>query len=225
LLTTRRRPPVVVYESVMFSNWSADRALASAERDILCQVLIEAGPEAPTLCTGWTAHDLAIHVWQLRFDPLSLPGQALTRFAGVTAARAEAVERRWPFAELVRRIGHGWGFVPVFGPDMLHHLGEYYVHAEDVRRPAGLPARAPAAGVQDALARRLPRAAKSLFRRHVDGVVLQRADTGESMRVRAGAETVTITGTPAELMVFVYRRRAADVRVGGDEAAVQRLLA
>lgn len=205
-------------------SWSADRALVSAERDVLCRVLLEAGPGAPTLCAGWTAHDLAIHVWQLRFDPLSLPGQALTRFAHVTAARAAAVERRWPFTELVHRIGRGWGFVPVFGPDMLHHVGEYYVHAEDVRRAAGLAARTPGAGLQDALARRLPRAARSLFRRHVDGVVFQRADTGEAMPVRAGDETVTVTGTPAELMVFAYRRRAADVRVTGDDAAVRRLL-
>ncbi len=34
---------------------------AADERQVLADALLEAGPEASTLCEGWTAHDLAAH--------------------------------------------------------------------------------------------------------------------------------------------------------------------
>ena len=35
---------------------------ARAERDALCDLFLEVGPDVPTLCEGWTARDLAAHL-------------------------------------------------------------------------------------------------------------------------------------------------------------------
>lgn len=35
-----------------------------------CDVLEAAPADAPTLCTGWTAYDIAAHVWIFEHDPL-----------------------------------------------------------------------------------------------------------------------------------------------------------
>ena len=35
---------------------------ARGERTALCDLLDRLGPEAPTLCTGWTTYDLAAHL-------------------------------------------------------------------------------------------------------------------------------------------------------------------
>ncbi|HBA95165.1 MAG TPA: TIGR03085 family protein, partial [Acidimicrobiaceae bacterium] len=36
--------------------------LAQAERAALCDLLLDVGPEAPTLCEGWTAAHMAAHL-------------------------------------------------------------------------------------------------------------------------------------------------------------------
>ena len=37
-------------------------AFASIERAALVDLMAELGPDAPTLCTGWTTRDLAAHL-------------------------------------------------------------------------------------------------------------------------------------------------------------------
>src|ERR1700735_4322129 len=36
--------------------------LAQQERATLCDLLVELGPDAPTLCEGWTTADMAAHL-------------------------------------------------------------------------------------------------------------------------------------------------------------------
>ena len=36
---------------------------AAAERARLADLLLEKGPDAPTLCGGWSTRDLAAHLW------------------------------------------------------------------------------------------------------------------------------------------------------------------
>lgn len=43
-----------------------DRALRDAEQERCCDVLAQVPPDTPTLCEGWTAHDLAAHLWSLK---------------------------------------------------------------------------------------------------------------------------------------------------------------
>ncbi|MCW2608081.1 MAG: hypothetical protein JWO60_2774, partial [Frankiales bacterium] len=37
-------------------------SVAAAERAALLDLLAASGPDAPTLCPGWTTHDLAAHL-------------------------------------------------------------------------------------------------------------------------------------------------------------------
>jgi uncharacterized protein (TIGR03083 family) len=41
---------------------TAAPTLARAERAALCDLFDEVGPDAPTLCAGWTTRDLAAHL-------------------------------------------------------------------------------------------------------------------------------------------------------------------
>ena len=46
----------------MTSPAVAPNAYARAERTALCDLFLEVGPDAPTLCEGWTTKDLAGHL-------------------------------------------------------------------------------------------------------------------------------------------------------------------
>ena len=80
---------------------------AAQERTALCDALAEVGPDAPTLCEGWTSHDLAAHVWVRENDPSAMPGLLVGALADVTASRMEATKRRWLYPELVEQIRRG----------------------------------------------------------------------------------------------------------------------
>ena len=62
------------------------RELRDACKESLCQALAMVPAQAPTLCEGWSAHDLAVHLWILKHDPLGWPGVVHPRLdAGRTA--------------------------------------------------------------------------------------------------------------------------------------------
>jgi hypothetical protein len=57
----------------------ADRPLDAVEREQLCDLFLELGPEAPTLCEGWATLDLAAHLVMREHDPRSAwPSSAAT---------------------------------------------------------------------------------------------------------------------------------------------------
>ena len=49
----------------------ADEPLDARERSELCDLFLAVGPEAPTLCDGWTTLDLAAHLVVREHDPRS----------------------------------------------------------------------------------------------------------------------------------------------------------
>ncbi|MEN3358667.1 MAG: hypothetical protein V7637_2649, partial [Mycobacteriales bacterium] len=55
---------------------------ASAERAAVADLLDSLGPDAPTLCEGWSTYDLAAHLALRDRVPAAWPGIALRRFAG-----------------------------------------------------------------------------------------------------------------------------------------------
>lgn len=200
---------------------------AKQERTALCEALLEAGHDAPTLCEGWTAHDLAAHVWVRENDPAAMPGMFIGALADLTQGRMDAVKARWSFEELVAQIGRGPRPISVFALPVLDELantGEFFVHTEDVRRPAGLAPRPTEAEFENQVAKRLKGLAKALFRDADVGIVLERSDRGERLRVKPGSQTVTIIGRPSELMLFAFGRTGhADVRLVGDDDATRTL--
>jgi uncharacterized protein (TIGR03085 family) len=110
---------------------------ARAERAALSELLRQVGPDAPTLCEGWTAADLAAHLVARERRPDSGPGLIMRSMRGWTE-RVRGNLRQRPFSELVHLIATGppksspLGLIP--GLDTLVNGPEFFVHHEDVRR-------------------------------------------------------------------------------------------
>jgi uncharacterized protein (TIGR03085 family) len=203
------------------------------ERRALCALLDKTGPDAPTLCEGWTTGDLAAHLVLRERRPDAAAGVAGGPLAGYTARVQQRLKDRIPFADLVRMIRSGPPRLSVMalpGVDERANSVEYFVHHEDVRRGApGWEPRELSRGEADMLWRRL-RLARFMLRKAPVGVELARDDIedgdGPAYRITARNATpaVTVVGSPAELTMWVMgRRTAARVRMDGTEAAVSKL--
>ena len=109
------------------------------ERRALCSLLDKTGPDAPTLCEGWTTGDLAAHLVlrERRLDAAA--GVAGGPLAGHTARVQQRLRSRIPFPDLVRMIRSGPPALSVMalpGMDERMNAVEFFVHHEDVRRAA-----------------------------------------------------------------------------------------
>ncbi|MDO5052384.1 MAG: maleylpyruvate isomerase family mycothiol-dependent enzyme [Pseudoclavibacter sp.] len=179
-------------------------ALRDRQLDRLCDALAAVPAEAPTCCEGWSAHDLAVHLWQLHRDPLAW---ALLPAPRLSARRLERLRRTMPYRELIVRLRGLRGPVSCMMPmDALegyrHALGEYFVHTQDVVRANGLPQIAADDALEEALWRRAG-VASGLLRR---GCVLEHPD---GRRRRSGLRPRRLVrGRPAELICWVYGRPA-----------------
>jgi uncharacterized protein (TIGR03085 family) len=201
---------------------------ASAERAAVSDLLDSLGPDAPTMCTGWTTYDLAAHLALRDRVPAAWPGIAMRRFAGRTERIQRGFTEQHPFTECVAMIRRGapaWS--PMGAPVLagLTNLLEYVVHHEDIRRAQpDWVARAVPASLADAVWSQLRLAARPAFRHAPDGVLLLRAGTDAAITAKRGALTVTVEGDPVELLLYAFNRRSvARVDVRGDDAAVARL--
>ena len=209
------------------------------ERLALCALLDETGPDAPTLCEGWTTGDLAAHLVLRERRPDAAAGVAGGPLAGYTARVQQRIRSRIPFPDLVRTIRSGPPALSVMalpGMDERVNAVEFFVHHEDVRRgAAGWEPRELGSGESDMLWHRL-RMARFMLRKAPVGVELARDDLarddidtgadGASYRITARNATpaVTVVGSPAELTMWVMgRRAAARVRMDGIQAAVTKL--
>jgi len=200
---------------------------AHAERASLCSLLIDVGPDAPTLCEGWSTADLAAHLVVREHNVLAAPGILLpgpfARFTERTQARTKAAHR---YEDLVGRIRSGPP--ALWRPfDAAANLSEYYVHHEDVRRGAGdtTPRGAEeTAEVEDALWRSLQRSAGLLTRRlRATGLDLVR-DSGTVIHARKGDALATLSGRPGEIILYLMgRKRASHAVVAGPPAAAEAL--
>ncbi|OKI05267.1 TIGR03085 family protein [Streptomyces sp. CB02923] len=200
---------------------------AKRERLLLADLLEGAGPDAPTLCEGWTTRDLAAHVVVRERRADAAGGLIVKPLAG----RLERVQREFsekPYDELLRLIRSG---PPRLSPYALKQVDEaantveFYIHSEDVRRarPDFTPRELDPV-FSDALWSRLEKAARILGRKSPVGLVLRRPD-GRTAVAHRGAPVVTATGEPGELLLFAFgRQAAADVGLDGDKDAVAKAL-
>ena len=210
---------------------------AREERLALCALLENTGPDAPTLCEGWTTGDLAAHLVLRERRPDAAAGVAGGPLAGYTARVQQRLRQRIPFPELVRMIKSGPPHLSVMalpGMDERVNAVEFFVHHEDVRRAAdGWEPRALGSGESDLLWGRL-RMARFMLRKAPVGVELARDDNGPAtdnpdgvpyrITARNATPAVTVIGSPAELTLWVMgRRAAARVRMDGIQAAVTKL--
>ncbi|MFJ7067212.1 TIGR03085 family metal-binding protein [Streptomyces sp. NPDC101115] len=199
---------------------------AKRERLLLADLLEAAGPDAPTLCEGWRARDLAAHVVVRERRPDAAAGSLVPALKSrLDRVQAEFAEK--PYEELVRLIRTG---PPRLSPFTIKQVDEganvveFYVHAEDVRRaqPDWSPRELDPV-FADALWSRLEKSARLLGRKAPVGLVLRRPD-GRTVVAHRGTPVVTVSGEPGELVMFLFGRQdAAKVALDGEQQAVDRL--
>ncbi|WOC14426.1 TIGR03085 family metal-binding protein [Gordonia sp. MP11Mi] len=200
---------------------------ARAERAALVETMRALGPDVPTMCAGWTARDLAVHLILRERRPDAVLGMFVPVFASYT----RSVERRYagkPWAELLQTVLDGPPWYSPFRPlDSLLNLSEMFVHHEDVLRGGAdragpfLPRKLSPA-MERALERPLKLVARATLRSSPARVTLGSVDGRELVTAGRG-EAVTVTGSMGELLLWAFGRAPVDVKITGPEAAVKAL--
>lgn len=195
------------------------------ERAELCDLLLAVGADAPTLCAGWDALDLAAHL-HIRENDLLHAAPAVfggERFAAMTARVTDAVEARGLDA-LVADLRSGPPKVPWQLPGLRTPLNliEWFVHHEDVRRANGRGPRPVDAELDAALWAQLKRVARPMLFLKARGVPLDLVAPGHgSVPARGSGGSARLAGTPSELVLYLYgRKEQAEVELTGDPEAV-----
>ncbi|MGK5441930.1 TIGR03085 family metal-binding protein [Micromonospora sp. URMC 105] len=198
---------------------------ARSEREALADLMLELGPDAPTVNEGWTTRDLAAHlvVRERRLDAAG--GIVLPPLRGY----AERVRRRIaarPWAELVGLVRRPPVWSPVSNPlvDELANTLEFFIHHEDVRRAgAGWQPRDLPAGLRGRLWKPVSLLARTALRRFPADLLVQAPGHGE-LSVGRGGDRVRLVGSPGELALFLSgRQRVARVQVDGPAPLADRL--
>jgi uncharacterized protein (TIGR03085 family) len=200
---------------------------ARIERAAMADALLEAGPDAPTLCEGWTASDLAAHVVARDRRPDAAAGIMIKSLAGWTDRVRDGYRDGHSYPDLVAmaRSGPRWSPMNIAALDEVTNTIEFFVHTEDVRR--GRPGWQPRPldpGLAGQLWRRLPGLARLNLRR-ASGTVRVEAPGYGAFTAGDGEPSVVLTGDPGELLLFFFgRQRASNVDVTGDNEVANRLL-
>jgi uncharacterized protein (TIGR03085 family) len=197
-------------------------SLARRERAALCDLAVEVGADAPTLCEGWTASDLVAHLLVRERNPIASLGNVLESMAPrAEAAMAQRQARGYDAMVATLRTPPAPLRVLPFVDRMMNGF-EYLVHHEDLRRGAeGWQPRTLDPADVDALWSQLGRGAAFFGRKLPSPTVLRRSDTGATAVVRKGTAPVTISGEVVELVLFMFGRSATvGLEFDGPEAAV-----
>jgi uncharacterized protein (TIGR03085 family) len=186
--------------------------LDARERVQLCARFDELGPDAPTLCEGWTTFDLAAHLVVRERNLFAGPGILVgDKVAPLARATADAMEKEKSrgYAAVVERVRTGPPIGPFAVPGLRTQINlvEYAVHHEDVRRANGLAPRDGVDDLQDALWPLLLRLGRFALRGVPSGVGVELARPGgEATVVRRGSRIVRVSGEPLELILWAYGR-------------------
>jgi len=208
---------------------------ARDERVALCALLDKTGPDAATLCEGWSTAYLAAHLVLREHRPDAAAGILGGPMARYTARTQRKLVARVPYPMLVETIRTGpprLSFFGIPGVDARANFAEYFVHHEDVRRAQpGWQPRALDDGLTDAIWGQLSQA-RLMLRKVPVGIEFARDDVrgrtdgkrAVRMTVRGRTPVVTVIGAPAELLMWTFGRTgAAEITLEGAEADVAAL--
>jgi uncharacterized protein (TIGR03085 family) len=194
--------------------------LAQQERATLCDLLVELGPDAPTLCAGWTTADMAAHLVVRERRPDSGPGLVWPPLAAYTekVRRAKRDHTAWePLVDTVRR-----GPPVLLRPfDGAMNTVEYFIHVEDIRRgqPDWEP-RAISADLADALWAGV--GPGGMAKKVSATVVLE--SPGRTPKEAGTGPRLVLSGDPGELTMFSAGRQAASrVEIDGEDGLAAQL--
>ena len=200
------------------------------ERRELCDRFVALGPDAPTLCGGWTTADLAAHLVVRERDPIGGAGIMIPRFEDFTERRMAGELAKHGYAGTVERVRTGPPLGPLKIPTVRYHMNliEFFVHHEDVRRANGDDPRRDRPDLDLELWGLLRRLAGLMVRKaNVGGVHLRLVTpSGEEATAGRGGDEVRVLATPAELVLELYGRKGVtEVTYEGPDAAVAKVQA
>lgn len=197
-----------------------------AAREALADTLEHADPHGRTLCAGWDVSHLAAHIVLRDSRPDvalgTLLGSVLPLAQGYVDRKLDATADRTPYPDLVAgvRRGPAVSLTRVRAVDDAVNATEFAVHRADVRR-AGPgweddPGQGTTAAVDAALWANLKTAGK-LAARKIPGPLVAVTPDGRRTQLRPGdGEPVVITGTPLEIVLFLFGRdEVAQVELTG----------
>jgi uncharacterized protein (TIGR03085 family) len=194
-------------------------SLARQERNTLCDLFVERGSEAPTLCEGWSTADLAAHLVVRERRPDSGPGLVWPPLAGYTDRVRRAVRDRTPWKKLVEKVRQGPPLLlRAFDGPM--NTVEFFIHVEDVRRAQdGWELRPISPELADALWERVGPGGMA---KKVPATIVV-TSPGRADKESGTGPRLTLAGDPGELTMFgAGRQGAANVEIEGDaELAAQ----
>jgi uncharacterized protein (TIGR03085 family) len=196
----------------------------ASERSGMCDSFTEVGPDAPTMCAGWTTRDLLAHLL-VRERRLDASGGILIPALAKRTGRVMAEVAAAPYEAMIDQFRGG---PPLWSPFALPLLGdkanlaEFFVHHEDILRAQPGWTIADRRRVGDTeLAGLLKMMGRMLYRKSPVGVVL-RSPGRPDIVAKKGSAGVTVVGDPTEIVLHGYGRQSAklDLEVIGDVADV-----
>jgi uncharacterized protein (TIGR03085 family) len=200
-------------------------SIVQRERAALVEIMRAVGPDAPTLCEGWTARDLTAHLVVRERRPDALPGLLFGPLASYTARVQNQLTTSTKWENLVDLFASG---PPVLSPfkilDPVASIHEMFVHHEDLRRAqAGWQPRELDASTTAAVRRRIPiisRVGLSKSMAALPARLMLRTPDGQTVVAVGNGSPVTVTGQPQELLLFAFGRNAVRVDFNGDDDVV-----
>ena len=179
------------------------------ERREICDLLLELGPDAPTLCEGWTTADLAAHlVLREHFHRWSDARRAMEKAKGLPA--------------MVARLRAGAPLIPWRLPRVRNVFNglEYFIHHEDVRRANGRGPRESRPDLE-ALAWRMIGFGARRLARQMRPYGLELATPDGKRRVFGSSKRARLSGPASELVLYLGGRRStAQVSLDGAHEAI-----
>ena len=186
---------------------------ASTERNAIADLMAELGPEAPTLCAGWTTRDLAAHLVTRATRADAAAGIVVRGLAGhMKRVQDRIAAREWPALLTAVRKRPWWA---LFVDEPLNRT-EYFIHHEDVRRaqPEWQP-RQLDHDYADALWLGVRTQARLALRRTPATVRVTAPGLG-TIEAGRGGPGVNLVGEPGELLMFLSgRQKHARVELTG----------
>jgi uncharacterized protein (TIGR03085 family) len=190
------------------------------ERAALCDTLEKYGPDAPTLCVGWTTLDLAAHLMAREARSDAAIGLVVPPLAGHLQNVMDKYKARG-YEPLVASLRTGPPWMHRVGPLASANVNENFIHHEDVRRASGEGPRT-IDPEMDAILWRLLGFGARMSKKAVKGAALTlRTPVGRERVVSTDGSPVIMNGPPGELALYMSgRKEAAEVTLDGDATAV-----
>lgn len=200
-------------------------SLAKRERFAIAQTLRNIGPEAPTLCEGWNAFDLLVHLVSRETRPDAAIGIIIPALNKYSSKIKNEMKQRG-FSTLIQEFEDGPKALSLFsipGADNLSNTFEFLVHHEDLlRAQPNYSARVLSDNDKKLLWNRFTMSGKLLMFKAKVGIIAK-SEQG-TYTLKSGNSCVTIEGDVVDLILFAYgRKTAANLKFVGDEVSVKTL--